>query len=88
MESVEAIESIESLDLIQSIESIELLESIANREDGSDVDDFLTKSIALTRSSFSKIFASLKKNCDHAETNDTRKDGERTNFTSDAEGAK
>ena len=33
---------------------------LKNREDGSDFDDFLTKSIATPRSSFSKIFAPLK----------------------------
>ena len=33
---------------------------LKNREDGSDFDDFLTKSIASPRSSFSKIFAPPK----------------------------
>ena len=34
---------------------------LKNREDGSDFDDFWTKSIATTRSSFSKIFTLAKK---------------------------
>ena len=55
---------------------------LKNREDGSDFDDFLTKSIASTRSSFSKIFVSSKKKIHAGEKFRT---SERTiKFTSDA----
>ena len=42
--------------------SSEIFKRPKNREDSSDLDDFLTKLIATSQTFFSKIFASLKKN--------------------------
>ena len=57
---------------------------LKNREDGSDFDNFLTKSIATTRSSFSKIFASKKKKSFTPAKNFERANERTIKFSSDA----
>ena len=46
-------------------------EVLKNREDSSDFDDFWTKTSATTRSFFSKLFTSSKKNSRHPKQNYT-----------------
>ena len=57
---------------------------LKNREDGSDFDDFLRKSIVSTRSSFSKIFASSKKLSRRRKISNERTNERTIKFSSDA----
>ena len=45
----------------RDVQSCKIFKRLKNREDSSDFDDFLTKSIASPRSNFSKMFAPSKK---------------------------